>query len=64
MHPTTGERRPACTPPAVNGTTPAVVAHVAAGQGGCTHVVPLAVAQFRKDWPFMAARLDSMRAKA
>ena len=28
-----------------------------------THVLPLAIAQFRKDWPFMAARLDSMRAK-
>jgi hypothetical protein len=28
------------------------------------NVVPLAVAQFRKDWPLMAARLDSLRGKA
>ncbi len=28
------------------------------------HILPLAIKQFRKDWPFMAARLDSMRDKA
>lgn len=29
-----------------------------------SHILPLAIAQFRKDWPFMAVRLDSMRERA
>lgn len=28
------------------------------------HIVNLAVNEFRRDWPFMAIRLDSMRVKA
>lgn len=41
-----------------------VVAPAPAGVGEGTHVVSLAIAQFRKDWPQIAARLDAMRAKA
>lgn len=29
-----------------------------------TDIRSLAIAQFRKDWPFMADRLDAMREKA
>jgi hypothetical protein len=53
-----------CTPPVENSKAPRVAPSAADGQGVCTHVLPLAVKQFRKDWPFMAARLDSLRAKA
>jgi hypothetical protein len=64
MHPTPGRSRPPCTPPAVNGSASAVVAPAVTGQGVCTHVLSLAIAQFRRDWPFMAARLESMRGRA
>jgi hypothetical protein len=53
-----------CTPSAEKVHRVSLAAPVVDGPGVCAQILPLAVKQFRKDWPFMAARLDSLRAKA
>jgi hypothetical protein len=63
-----------CTPPAENSNPSGVALAGADGQGVCaqfvtvtvpsSHVLTLAVLQFRRDWPLLAGRLSAMRAAA
>jgi hypothetical protein len=63
-----------CTPPVENSNPSGVALAGADGQGVCpqfttvtvpsSHVLTLAVLQFRRDWPFLAGRLSAMRAAA
>lgn len=38
-----------------------VTGSLASGMQYDSHVLPLAIKQFRKDWPFMASKLEVMR---